>query len=132
MSELTQAEREAMETAVELTRGTQPEPTGNWCRRVWEAAREYYLPEHIREMTASPIAARSGLLAYMENWSEDHYCAGWLTGLADTMVRHDDGAFRLLVENAGGWYVWGNLEREFVSGTWDELVTNGSGEGERK
>lgn len=123
-SELTQAEREAMSLARERTDGSTLE--------MWIAAREYYLPEHMREMTASPIAARSGLLAYMENWSEDHYCAGWLTGLADTMVRQDDGAFRLLVENAGGWYVWGSPEREFVSGTWDELVTNGSGEGEQK
>jgi|ERR1700729_4112764 len=124
MSELTQAEREAMSLARERTDGSTLE--------MWIAAREHYLPEHIRETTASPIAARSGLLAYMENWSEDHYCAGWLTGLADTMVRQDDGAFRLLVENVGGWYVWGSPEQEFVSGTWDELVTNGSGEGEPK
>lgn len=74
-----------------------------------------------------PDAARTDLLAYMENWSEETFAAGWLTDLADTMADMDAEKFRPLVETAGGWYVYRDGP-EFVPGTWDELLTNGSGE----
>jgi hypothetical protein len=68
------------------------------------------------------------LLAYMENWSKESYAAGWLSGLADVMAASDEATFRPMVEAAGGWYISNTGEREFVEGTWDQLVTSWSGE----
>jgi hypothetical protein len=42
------------------------------------------------------------LLRYMEWWSEEHYCAGWLVHLQTVMARADDPVFNWLVEQAGG------------------------------
>jgi hypothetical protein len=46
------------------------------------------------------------LLRYMEWWSEEHYCAGWLVDLQTVMAHADDPVFNWLVEQAGGWWRW--------------------------
>lgn len=46
--------------------------------------------------------ARSALKSYMEEWSESHYAAGWLYGLAETMS--SDETYQWLVRRAGGTF----------------------------
>jgi hypothetical protein len=72
-------------------------------------------------------AAQEALLAYMEWWSEETYCAGWLVNLPDTMARAEIKAFRFLVEKSGGWYIH---KKKFISGTYKDLLANGAGENE--
>jgi hypothetical protein len=69
--------------------------------------------------------ARKALLAYMEKWSEDKYCAGWLNNLADIITEEDDKTFEWLVEESGGWYIY---DKKFITGTFQDLLENGSGE----
>ena len=73
------------------------------------------------------LAARTVLLRYMEFRSEERWAAGWrgdleyaLTSIDD---RHETGAFRWLVEQAGGWWTWapGDVMREFTEGSYTEL-----------
>jgi hypothetical protein len=86
-------------------------------------------------------AIREGLLAKMREWSEDHYCAGWLIGLESKIHRlEDEPQWRALGEAVGwpigceadsGWETWEEAgERyktpaylEFLYGThWRQIV----------
>lgn len=49
--------------------------------------------------------AKKALLRYMEWWSEEYYCAGWLSGLEKTIFERDETA-RWLRKMAGGYWTW--------------------------
>jgi hypothetical protein len=80
-------------------------------------------------MTNNIQAARKALLVYMEWWSENTHCAGWLEELADVMAikgfNDETNTFKWLVEEAGGWFIY---DKKFIPGTFQELLENGSGE----
>jgi hypothetical protein len=62
--------------------------------------------------------------ALMSNWSEDHYAAGWLSGLEEflpnrlnkkpiALLTHEEQMMLYLAEKLGHWVVWqpdGELE----------------------
>lgn len=59
-------------------------------------------------------AIRQALLAYMREWSEDNYCAGWLFGL-EHMLHRRGGTWEMLGRLVGwpvgpdardGWETW--------------------------
>jgi hypothetical protein len=75
--------------------------------------------------------AKQALRRFMEWWSEDCFCAGWLNDLQDTMARQSAGpdrdAFEWLVDRAGGWWVFDDGRGaesglRFVPGTFADLV----------
>jgi hypothetical protein len=85
----------------------------------------------------------------MQHWSEGLRAAQWYGGLeyfltrvgpdtignSDTPPENFQEAYRDLVEQAGGWFTYGPEGREFVPGTYDELVaaaSQASGDGGRQ
>jgi hypothetical protein len=81
-------------------------------------------------MTES-AAARHALLRFMEWWSEEHWCAGWLIDLEHQMALQatsaDRGAFEWLVQRAGGWWTYDSeAGNRFVIGTFAELTAAAS------
>jgi hypothetical protein len=73
------------------------------------------------------LAARTVLLRYMEFRSEERWATGWRGDLEYALASLDDqheiGAFKWLVEQAGGWWTWraGDVMREFIEGSYAEL-----------
>ncbi len=72
-------------------------------------------------------AARHALLRFMEWWSEEYRCAGWLIDLEQQMALHaaspDRDAFEWLVEQANGWWTYDSeAGNQFVTGTFAELT----------
>jgi hypothetical protein len=59
---------------------------------------------------------QKALYAYMENQSEDRWCAGWLSDLHLALL--GDEAYEWLVTAAGGWF---DRREQFVPGTVKDL-----------
>ncbi len=87
----------------------------------------------LRDAAAGPIASpsetaeRAALLRYMRYWSEERWCASWRVGLEHALASlgdgFDSGAFVQLVERAGGWWAWDELQARptFVEGSYSDL-----------
>ena len=88
---------------------------------------EDHVLSRIEHMIDNPAAV--GLLTLMHDISEDHYCAGWMSGLEYSLWRiaRDDGdptygfrpipperveALRWLSKQASGWWVWDDAAHE--------------------
>lgn len=75
----------------------------------------------------APGAARAVLLAYMRYQSDELWAAVWRVDLEYALAgwgdESDQGAFRWLVGEAGGWWSWGEdwAEPVFVEGSYAEL-----------
>lgn len=87
--------------------------------------------------TDERIAARQALLRFMEWWSEEYFCAGWLVDLEKAMTVRRDGpdarAFEWLVDQAGGWWVYeenrqAQADVRFVPGTFADLAVAATAE----
>ena len=64
------------------------------------------------------------LLGYMNWFSEERWCAGWLIGLHTEMARLIDPAYKWLVEPAGGswWWPEGASDVSFQAGSLLDLA----------
>ena len=73
------------------------------------------------------LATRNVLLRYMEFCSEERWAASWREDLEFALASIDEqseiGAFRWLVEQAGGWWTWGSgdVMRGFIEGSYADL-----------
>jgi hypothetical protein len=63
----------------------------------------------------------------MRYWSEERWCAQWRIGLEHALASFcpglDSGAFARLVKQAGGWWVWDEVQARptFVEGVYGDL-----------
>jgi len=81
------------------------------------------------------LAVRIALRRFMEFHSEDRWCASWRVDLEYALVHvgpdFDSGAFRWLVEHAGGWWTWrdSQVRPQFVEGSYSDLERQASDAG---